>query len=190
MDRAQGNFESLSRTWIQVGRNIDELTKPRQPDEVDGDTKGATMGNLSTVLILADRRLRELEAVIAGMQKWVGNEPLRTSVNGLVSNANHLTKKMGSAVDRLVEVADGAGDSLNALAGRFVIVADELSTAIRTLRLALDKARQGEGTAGKLTKDPALYDNLNDAAERLDRALKEIRMLVEKWQTEGLPVKF
>jgi hypothetical protein len=31
---------------------------------------------------------------------------------------------------------------------------------------------------------------MNDAAERLGKTLDEIRMLVEKWQTEGLPVKF
>jgi hypothetical protein len=53
-----------------------------------------------------------------------------------------------------------------------------------------DKARKGDGTVGKLLNDPALYQNFNDAAERIQKAVDEMKLLIEKWKAEGVPVQF
>ena len=52
------------------------------------------------------------------------------------------------------------------------------------------KASDGKGAMGKLLNDPALYDNLNDTAERIGQTADELKLLIEKWKAEGLPVQF
>jgi len=51
-------------------------------------------------------------------------------------------------------------------------------------------AREGKGTVGRLMQDPQMYNSLTDAANRLAAALKEAKLLLEKWKNEGLDVKF
>ena len=50
-------------------------------------------------------------------------------------------------------------------------------------------ARTGDGTVGKLMKDPQLYDGLADAAKRLDEALAKVNLLLDKIRAEGLNVE-
>ncbi|MCG8510359.1 MAG: hypothetical protein MI741_14120, partial [Rhodospirillales bacterium] len=79
---------------------------------------------------------------------------------------------------------------VDALKKSYVKLADDLSEAVVSMQNLVNQMSEGEGTVGKLVKDPKLYDNLNDAAERLNTALDEIRLLVEKWKKEGLPIQF
>lgn len=100
-------------------------------------------------------------------------------------NARGLTDKLTASVDRL---SNSLSDGVSALRSRYVALADDLAGAVGSLRAFADSARTG--TVGKLVKDPALYDNLNDATERLQKALDDLRLLVQKWKAEGLPVRF
>ncbi len=190
LQKAQENIGALSSTWVEVGKNVNELVKPRHPSAVDSDQTGQTVGNVATVLARADARLRQLESVLDGLRAWVSDEALRRSTRELVANAGGLAVKMDAGVDRLVHTAESAGASFNQLVARFTDVAGELSGAVRSLRKTMEVAATGQGTVGRALNDPSLYNNLNDAAERLSQTLDEIKMLVEKWQTEGLPVKF
>jgi hypothetical protein len=56
------------------------------------------------------------------------------------------------------------------------------------LNQLLIAARSGDGTVGKLVKDPALYDGLADAAKRLDEALAKVNLLLDKIREEGIDV--
>ena len=68
-------------------------------------------------------------------------------------------------------------------------VADDVGGAINSIKTTLDTARTGDGTLGKLMKDPALYNNLNDSAERLSKAISELQAFLEKLRKEGIPLK-
>jgi phospholipid/cholesterol/gamma-HCH transport system substrate-binding protein len=94
----------------------------------------------------------------------------------LTENGTNLTRDIKQQVDQLT--------------GRFVHVADQLSVTLDQMNSLIDAARRGKGTTGKLINDPALYDNMNDAAKRLGDALDEIKLLIEKWKAEGVPVQF
>ena len=50
-------------------------------------------------------------------------------------------------------------------------------------------ARTGDGTVGRLMKDPALYEGLTDAAKRLDEALAKMNLLLDKIRAEGINVE-
>jgi phospholipid/cholesterol/gamma-HCH transport system substrate-binding protein len=137
---------------------------------------GQAVGNLSSLVARADTRLRELHTVLDGLNQWVNDPELRGNANKTAANAAGLTQQ--------------ASTQLAALTAKYLAVADDLSAAVVPLRQALDQVNRGQGTMGKLFKDPSLYDNLNDAAVRLGRSIDELKTLLEKVRTEGLPLKY
>jgi len=180
LKRVSENFEQLSRQWTEVGRNVNKLVEPRAPGDVDA---GEEAGNLASMVARADARMAELRDVmdnmnrtLQGVQSWVEDEALRSDVSATVANARKLTANLNEQVQVLSQ--------------RYVAVADDMTQALKTLNETVELARSGEGTVGKLLHDPALYNNLNDAGERLNLALDEMNLLLEKLRHEGLPVQF
>lgn len=171
LDRLTDEFEVLSEAWTKVGHNINELIETRDPDAV---ARGETTGNLATVLARTDQRLMELEEVLAGVNAYVNDADLREDVQQAAANTRALTDKVAGSVESLEK--------------RYVAVADSLGGAIDSMKKTLDQAREPTGTLGRMLADPALYDNLNDAAQRMQKAIDDLRLLVQKWKAEGLPV--
>lgn len=171
--RISDNFDALSKEWTLVAENINQLVEMRSTGDVDN---GDAVGNLATVLARADQRLAELKQAIEGVNRYVNDEELRGDVRTTAANARELSQRFN--------------DSLDTLRARYVAVADDLSAAVQTMKKLGDKTLEGGGTLGKMMTDPALYENLNDASERLKTAIDDVRLLVEKWKAEGLPVQF
>jgi phospholipid/cholesterol/gamma-HCH transport system substrate-binding protein len=171
--RISDNFDALSKEWKLVGENINQLVEMRSTNAVDD---GEAIGNLATVLARADTRLVELRQAIDGINQYVNDEELRDDVRTAAANARSVSQR--------------ANDSLDTLRTRYVAVADDLSAAVQSMQMLADTTLEGGGTFGKMVSDPALYENLNDASERLKAAIDDVRLLVEKWKAEGLPVQF
>ncbi len=171
--RISDNVDTLSKEWTLVGQNINQLVEMRSTGDVDN---GDAIGNMATVLARTDQRLAELKEAVAGVNQYVNDEELREDVRTTAANARALSQRFN--------------DSLDTLRARYVAVADDMSVTVQSLQKLADKTLEGGGTLGKAISDPALYDNLNDASERLKLALDEMRLLVEKWKAEGLPVQF
>jgi len=179
LGRVADSFETLSAQWTKVGANIENLTAARSPEEVDNQGAEPT---LATVIARTDQRLTELEEVLtgarsafAGIDMWANDRKLREDVAATAANTRELTANLNEQVGELSR--------------KYVEVADDLSVSIEEMRKTIELARTGDGTVGKLLNDPALYNNLNDAAERLNTVLGEVNHLLEKLKTEGLPIK-
>ncbi len=199
-----GHFEKLSAEWTEVGRNIKDLTAARTPNDVD---QGKAAANIATVIARADTRLAEMKDLLAGVQDWINDEQLKKDVHttmanvrdasgdikevaasfkGVADDAKQLTGKLNRSADKLDGVLDSAGGNLDQLTKRYIAVADDLSRSINALHKTIDQARTGDGTIGKLLNDPALFNNLNQSAKRLDAALKDLQLLIRKLEKEGL----
>ena len=168
--------KELAITWTDVGENLKQLSASRSVDEVDA---GTVEPNLTSVLARADNNLVELKRVLAGIDSYVGDTQLREDITQTFASARELSSQLSetvtSGVDKLVV--------------RYVAVADDLSGAIDSIQQLIDSAGEPDGTLGKMIVDPQLYDNLNDAAERLNRALEEVQLLFQKWKAEGVELK-
>lgn len=186
-ERVADHFEKLSQEWVLVARNLNTVLELRMISDVD---KGDKVGNLATVLARTDMRLKELEVTIAAVNTWLADEQLREDIRQTAANAKELTAKLGMMADKAQGLLDDAKGDVHRLVNRYMAAADDLSGAILAMKEALDQAGQGHGSVGKLLNDPALYNNMTDAAIRLGAALTEIRLLVEKWKKEGLPIQF
>lgn len=171
--RVSANFESLAREWRVVGENLNRLLEPRDVATVDA---GDGAGNLATLVARADARLREAEAVLEGVRQWANDDDLRQNVKETAAQARQTLATFDQSARDITQ--------------RFASVSDELSLLLNEARATMAQVNGGQGTLGSLVHDPALYQNLNDAAQRLKALLTETQLLVEKWKAEGLPVQF
>lgn len=186
-DTLSVEFKKLADEWTKVGRNVNALIEPHTVDEVDA---GKAPGNIATTVQRIDQRLKELQGVLEGLGKWVNDAELYANVRKTVENTAQITGKVNAGVEKFTQLADSSRESVEKLAKRYVAVADDLSATVGTLQKTIEQARAGQGTVGKFLNDPALYNNLNDAVQRMNQAMTEVRLLVEKWKKEGLPVQF
>lgn len=183
-DGAVTNFESLSVEWQQVGEHVNALLEPRDAEAVDAAGEGA---NVTTVIARMDRRLAELEQMLAGINRYVNDEEIYENLRETLASSRAAAEQAEQTVASLGESVD---ENVVALRRRYVALADDLSGAVGSMQRLVDEAREGEGTMGRLMQDPELYENLNDAAERMQTTTDELKLLIEKWRAEGLPVQF
>ena len=186
-DKIGDSFERLSEEWRQVGSNLNQLTDARGVEDVDS---GQVTGNLTTVLARTDQRLAEIHGIIQGVDRWVNNPELSENVQAAVVNVRDLTERFKQSVDGADGLIAESRLHLDRLTKRYIAVADDVSAAVGSLRQAIDKTHTTNGTIGKLLNDHTLYDNLNDSFKRLQKAMTEFQLLIQKWKEEGLPIQF
>ena len=173
-DRIEQSFNDLSRQWTEVGRRVNNLIEDRAVQKVDD---GTVDGNLVTVLKRMDTRLAEARELLAKARRWIDQ----------VADA---TGEVHSTAAKAGNTADKATQSIEKLTLRYVALADDLSRTIGDMQKLAAQASSGQGTMGKLLNDPAVYDNLDDTVKRIGQVADELKLLLEKWKAEGLPVQF
>lgn len=179
------DVQALSQTWREVGENLKALTDARSSDAVD---QGDAQANLATLIQRTDARLAEMRQVIAGIEQYVNDPELRENVLATTRNARQLTEKASQVAETAGATIQDAQQRFAALQERYMGLADNLSATVTDARTMLASVGEGQGTAGKLLNDPALYNNLNDAAVRLQRAIDEMQILMQKIREEGIEV--
>jgi phospholipid/cholesterol/gamma-HCH transport system substrate-binding protein len=172
--RIEQDIHDLSQRWADVGRNVNALIEERSPAQVDA---GEVKANLTTVIQRTDQRLTELKQMLAASRRWI-------------DQIEAATQKTGAAAEKIGSSADAARRGIEQLTKRYVALADDLSKAIADVQKLADMAATGKGTAAKLLTDPKLYESLNDSAERIGLAADEIKLLIQKWKAEGVPIDF
>lgn len=189
-NRLTNSFETLSGEWAQVGTEVRGLLEQRDVVAVDN---GEAAGNLSTALARMDRRLAELEqpiadikTVAAEVKALVGDEQLRSDIKATAANARQMSDTVAGSID---EVKTSVTGGVAALKSRYIAVADDMSGTLASLRETSNRLREGDGTAAKFINDPALYNNLNDAAQRMNTAIDDLKLLIRTWKDEGVPVE-
>ncbi|QDU72212.1 MlaD family protein [Mucisphaera calidilacus] len=179
-DRVSHRLDTLMVTWNKVGENIENLTAQRDPADVDA---GDATSNIASVLARTESSLVEAAATMAAVRELLEDEQLLEDIRATASNTRSLTDR---AQTTLVTLEEQVTTTVDDLRKRVIAVADDLAQTMAAANVVLSKVNEGTGTLGKMVNDPAVYDNLNDAAERLKAVLLEVRLLVEKMESEGL----
>jgi hypothetical protein len=115
--------------------------------------------------------------------------PADARVSGAVHGASELMVNASRMAQRIEALADSLAKDAGSLRDGALPMLDRASVALEELNRVLIAARTGDGTIGRLMKDPALYEGLTDAANRLNEALAKINLLVEKIRAEGVDVE-
>lgn len=180
---AADSFKRLSDTYVRVGESIESFVSVPEGSELKPTNLPETMAKLN--------------AAIDDARGWLGDDELKGDAKASVSSAREALAKLADAVDSWAETAEtlrrsadrvGAGFK-EGLRG-FVQATDQLNDALGEIRVVASKVNEGEGTLGQLLNNPDLYRSLDDAAQRLETALREAQLLIEKYRKEGVPVQF
>jgi len=178
LDNAFGGFQQmgqdfarLSNEWSGVGAKLNAFLG----GQADPNAAGP-MGGVMRVITRLEARLTEIESVVAGMDSFVNDTQLREDISAAGANARKLTAE--------------ASEGLAEVKARTLAAVGEMSKVLVEAQEAMAKVNTGEGTMGKTLNDPALYDNLNDAAVRMGTALDDLSLLLDKWKAEGVPISF
>ena len=182
--RIANSFEEVSTDIRAAAQNLNGLIEPRGVEAVDA---GEAAGNAATVLARADQRLAQMQRTLDHLESTLGDPKFQEDLRVTAANIRNVSDKASTMMDELDGTLD---ESINALRNRYIALADDMSGAVASMRGMLDDTRGGSGTIGQLLTNDRLYKNLNDTAERASQTMDEVRLLIEKWKAEGLPVHF
>jgi phospholipid/cholesterol/gamma-HCH transport system substrate-binding protein len=177
------DIDDMVRKLSKVSDNINTLTSSLNDalgtEEAKEALKGSVLNlgditaNLNRTIVVNDRKMRNVldniqnltaslndvlnknkgpfTNTLANMEEFSGK--LKSEGPGLIANLNTATKELKEMV---VENRSG------------------IKSAVESFDNITKKIDKGEGTIGKLVKDDRLYDNVNKAAESLDRTIGAI----------------
>lgn len=166
-----------------LARNINELVAPPKPgEEPNPESLRAALRKLNETLSSADRAM-------ASAQSWLDDEQLRTDIRDTANGASELMRDAAITANRITALADSLAADATELKANALPVLARAESALDQLNQLLVASRTGDGTIGRLMKDPALYDGLADAAKRLDEALAKVNLLLDKIRSEGINVE-
>ena len=184
---AARSIEELAQTFTEVGKESRSLFEPRTVEDIDSKGQPA---NLPSTLARLDRAVKAAEA-------WLGDDAFRSDATQAASRLPRIMDDAASAINEwkatattLDTQAKELGDEGRKAFRDFAQLTASLSEAILEVQTLVARVNRGEGTAGQLVTNPDLYNSINDAAVRLERALTEAQLLFEKYRKEGVPIRF
>jgi phospholipid/cholesterol/gamma-HCH transport system substrate-binding protein len=183
------NIDKLAAEYTELGKKLNDLVEPRSLKDVSEGKHP----NLRTTM-------ERMDKVLGGADSWLNDPTLRSRVESLftkadtvIADAQQLTQtwtKTGQTVDTTVK---DIGEEARALRATTTELAEQAKAAFQRIQTAgdgfasmIESVNKGEGTLGQLVTNPDLYRTLDDAATRLEQALEEAQLLIEKYKREGI----
>lgn len=187
VEEAVDSFNRLSTTYTEIGERVKSMLEDRDPALVDS---GAEPANIATAM-------RRLDSALSLANAWLDDEAMREDVRTFAQKGSEAAEGLAGAVDAWKEAAGtlqtqaGAiGEDLGDLSLKVEKAAEQMGTVLTEMQFLLMQVNNGQGTMGQLVQNPDLFNSLNDAARRLEKALLEAQLLIEKYRKEGIPIQF
>jgi phospholipid/cholesterol/gamma-HCH transport system substrate-binding protein len=177
-------FDELSAQYIEFGKNLNEIVSAQDVEAIEG---GETPNLRSAIGRLYDV-LGETESALALARTWLEDEQLRADARSAVAKAGDLIDRATKTLERFETLASEVEQDSQALVEKLLPVAEELSTTLQSVRKVTQLASEGEGTVGLMLREPDLYLSLEDAAQRLEKTLRDIQLFMRKAKAEGVPI--
>jgi phospholipid/cholesterol/gamma-HCH transport system substrate-binding protein len=139
-----------------------------------------------------DEQAGKFGKVMDSAQSLLGDQELRQNVKAAIASIRSTTAqtdriagKLDALSDSLKNTSETTGVVIKQLGDRMTQVA-ALLTSVQSIT---DKINKGQGTAGQFLNDPRLYESLVDTSRELNATVTDLRLLIEQWEQEGVPLK-
>ncbi len=203
-------FTQAMGSVARLAETIDKLLAPPAPAGATAPATGAATAPAGAGAPDLRTILQRLNGALGGMEDVFGDPEARKNLKTALANLAKASEQTASAMDSIKTFATEAtktaqagqktvaaatttiaraGEGIDRIALKLVEDADKLGTLLTTLNNIARKLEKGEGSAGKVLNDPALYNSLLDAARELNTLLKELQTLAKEWKEKGMGVK-
>jgi phospholipid/cholesterol/gamma-HCH transport system substrate-binding protein len=180
LDARMGPVVEAMKEFELLARNLNELVEPPDP------SRPADARNIRTAVETLNEVLEDVQEALAMAQSWLGDDNLRTDAREAVHNAGVLIDQATVTLDEFTKLAGRLDADAETVVERLVQVSDEMATTLEEVRGLARKASSGEGTVGQLLNNPDLYESLDDAADRMERTLRDLQLLLDKIKDDGI----
>jgi ABC-type transporter Mla subunit MlaD len=195
-DLRRTNDEALValRNWGQLGERLNVLLRANQELLVRSlENFNDTVVRIGNVF--NDENQRNLNATLRNVRTGTDNlESISKNTDALVKESRQTLQHLDKTVTRSNEVLSDLQQTTKPLAAHSDAImrnldesADRLNRTLADVQGLMRAINQGDGTLRRLLNDPALYQNLNEAAcmlvrlmPRLDRILKDLEVFADK----------
>ncbi|MGB2128057.1 MAG: MlaD family protein [Flavicella sp.] len=162
--------EIESDIFSSVGEKLNPLQAKLEKVIVHADS---LLMNINNVLDSPSRQhirnsLASMDVTMANLQRITENAEMlivenRGTLKTSIDNVEHLTENFSQFSDSLAQV-------------NVVALSNKINSTIQNLNAITKGIENGEGTVGKLVKDPAVYDNLEKATKELAALLEDVKL--------------
>lgn len=181
----------------RIGERAEDFFEPRTLQDVEA---GKRANLWSTV--------QRVDVALAGANRWLSDEEFRADAKEIASRAKTAIEEVQRTAAALKETAESVRETSETARVQIQTQGDKLGAATDQLTEAMTQTlgkvdqtageiqriavgiNNGEGTLGLLAKNPDMYNAIRDAAVRLDKALAELQLLIQKLKDEGIPLNF
>jgi len=192
----QTNDEILvaSRNWSRLGERLDVLVRTNE-DQIVKALENFNDALRRVAGVLSDENQRNLSATLKNARAGSENlDSISRNTDTVLKQSQKTLDRMNQSLNQTDEVLTNLQRTTKPMADRSASVmknldegTDKLNRTLSDLRDLLRAVGQGDGTFRRLVADPALYNNLNEAAcmivrimPRLDRILHDLEVFADK----------
>ena len=180
------NTKMLGSSTISLAL-ANSATMVEPGDTIDGRMNTGALDEAGEMLPKIVAMLPKLDSILVSLNSTLANPAINSSVNnieGLTAELNTTAKLLNNVLANDIPVATGKlveiEDDLLKMSSQLSEV--DYNSLISSLEASLNNIQNitaalnnGEGTAGKLLKDEALYNKLDNAAEAATLLLKDLK---------------
>jgi ABC-type transporter Mla subunit MlaD len=146
-----------------------------------------TLANAAEASEQAKKTMKEFERLAAAGTTIVEHADAKVDevVTTLTETGDEIRKFAAAGTSTL----EGVDAKTQKLVTSLVDTTEQLSATMSELRLILEKINNGQGTAARLLNDGALYENLLENSEQLQKLLEEMKAFIAEWRNKKVEVK-
>jgi phospholipid/cholesterol/gamma-HCH transport system substrate-binding protein len=189
--RTNDELQVTARNWGRLGERLDVLVQTNQDKLVKAvDNLNDTLARASNML--NEENQRNLSATLKNVRAGSENlGSLTKNTDELVKESRQVVRRVNDSVTQADHVLTNLQQATRPMAERSAAIMRNLDEGTGKLNRAMDELLrlfgQGGGSLQRFLGDPALYNNLNDAAcmlvrimPRLDRILRDVEVFADK----------
>ncbi len=189
------DFTALSVKLDRVADDLNGLLKPVHLTAAQATGEAQEPGDLSNVSALVQR----LNVTMNSVNRVLANGKLQGQVRQIVANVSAASKQLKTILADISGVASRANGFVTSAKkaaadvdsavrythGQIIALSVRLTHVLRNVDTILTSVAQGHGTAGRIIKDPRLYNSLLVVTNRLKTAITGLDALVRQIKAEG-----
>lgn len=171
-------FLDAVKSLRKLADNLTELVSPTAQAPAPGTGQAASAPSEEGIKGAVAKINRSLDAFNTVFGDPQNQDNIKKALNGISKSATAFE-----------ELAVTSRVNLDAISDKLVDTSEQISRLTMSLNKIAQKIDAGDGTAGKLLNDPALYNGLVDMAKALDKLSQDVSTLVKKWDEQGIQLK-